>query len=270
MVPMSRLAAVVVFCSALALSCSTGDAGNPSGGNAPPAASAAPASPSPPPTDAVGLAALLRQGLSSVTSTHVTLDISAAGQRIQGEGDQKLVDGAVQAIDLTQEIGSFGRLRVIIVDRSTYAQLPPELNQSGKPWVLVTQNSSNPTVRTLATSLESVQNSASLEQFTTFTTAASRVRFLGSDSFDGAPVTHYSIDMDITKLPSSMPGLQMLLGAGVTTVPIEMYIDGQGRPVKVTSNFPVQGQPVSSVITLSRFNEPVSITAPPADQVSTS
>lgn len=269
MFSMSRSAAVVVLCSALAVtSCSTSDAGNPSGGNAPLAPSAAPASP--PPTDAAGLAALLRRGASSVTSTHFTLNMSAAGQTITGEGDQKLANGTVQAMDLTEEIGSLGKLRIIIVDRSTYAQLPPALNQSGKPWVLITKDSSNPVVRTMAASLESVQNSASLEQFTTFTTAAKRVTLVGNESLDGTPVTHYSIEMDVSKLPNNTPGQQTLLTGGVTTVPIEIYLDSEGRPAKVASNFTAQGQPVSTVITLSRFNEPVSISAPPADQVGTS
>lgn len=271
MVPMPRWAAVVALCSALALtSCSTSDTANPSAGNAAPGTSAAPASPSPPPTDAAGLAALLRRGTSSVTSTHFTLDISGAGQTVKGEGDQKLANGTVQALDLTEEVGSLGKLRIIIVDRSTYLQLPPALNQSGKPWVLVTPNSSNPTVRTMASLLESVQNSASLEQFTTFTTAAQRVTLVGSESLDGVPVTHYSIEMDVSKLPNSTPGRQALLDSGVTGVPIELYVDGEGRPVKVASTFTAQGQPISTVITLSRFNEPVSITAPPPDQVSTS
>ncbi|MGH3785407.1 MAG: hypothetical protein ACRDRG_02385 [Pseudonocardiaceae bacterium] len=173
-------------------------------------------------------------------------------------------------MDLSEEVGSLGRVRVIIVDRSTYAQLPPALNQSGKPWVLVTPNSSNPSVRTMATAIESVQSSASLNQLAAFTAAAKRLTLVGSESLDGVPVTHYLIDMDVAKLPSSTPGQQALLAAGITTVPIEMYIDGEGRPVKVATTFTAQGQPVSTVITLSRFNAPVSISAPPADEVSTS
>ncbi|MGH3719572.1 MAG: hypothetical protein ACRDRI_12195 [Pseudonocardiaceae bacterium] len=198
--------------------------------------------------------------------------MSAAGQTIKGEGDEKLSGATLQAGDISEEIGPdlTLRLRLIIIDRTTYAQLPAELNPAGKPWVRLTPDSSNPTIRTMATLIESVRNSASLDQSTTFTSAARRVTLVGKESLDAVPVTHYSIEVDVAKLPSTTPGRQTLLGAGVTTLPVELSVDDEGRPVKLTQDVTVQGQSASTVITLSRFNAPVSISAPPPDQVATS
>jgi hypothetical protein len=161
-------------------------------------------------------------------------------------------------------------VRLIVADGKTYVQLPATMNQSGKPWVLVSRDSSNPTVRTMATLIESVQSAASPSQITAFTSAARRVTLVGNEPLDGTQVNHYSIDVDVDKLPNTLPGRQLLLGAGLTSLPVELYVDGEGRPVKVTQDLTVRGQHSSTVITLSKFNEPVSISAPPADQVATS
>jgi hypothetical protein len=271
MISVRWVIAVAVFCPAIALvGCSGSNTGPSSSGNATTTTSVVPASPSPAPTDAAGLAALLRKGLSSVNSLHLTLNVTAGNQVIKGEGDTKLAEGTLQALDISEEVGSAGRVRLIVVDAKTYVQLPATLNQSGKPWVLVSRDSSNPTVRTMATLIESVQNAASPGQITAFTSAARRVTLVGNESLDGTRVNHYSIDVDVAKLPNTMPGRQTLLGAGLTSLPVELYVDGEGRPVKVMQDLTLRGQRSATVITLSKFNEPVSISAPPADQVATS
>ncbi|HEY3896470.1 MAG TPA: hypothetical protein VGL88_14015 [Pseudonocardiaceae bacterium] len=265
MATMRHFVGVVVFCSAIVLaSCSATDAGQSPGSNVTSTTSAVPA---PAPTDAAGLAALLRRGISSVSSAHLTLNVSAGSKVIKGEGDAKLADGTLQALGISEELGSTGTLRLVVADGATYALLPPTLNPSGNYWVLVIPNSSNPAVRTLATVIESFRSSASFDNFTAFTSAARRVTLVGNESLDGAPVTHYSIDVDVAKLPNTIPGRQALLGAGVTTLPTELYVDGDGRPVKLTQDLTLQGQRFSTVITLSKFNAPVSISAPPADQI---
>ena len=77
------------------------------------------------------------------------------------------------------------------------------------------------------------------------------------------------INVDVAKLPENTPGRQALLGAGITMLPLGLYVDDQGRPVRATQDLTVQGQHTATVITLSKFNAPVSISAPPPDQVST-
>jgi hypothetical protein len=41
-----------------------------------------------------------------------------------------------------------------------------------------------------------------------------------------------------------------------------MWVDEQGRPVKVTETFTVQGQSLSGNFTVSNLNQSVTITAP--------
>ncbi|HYZ36514.1 MAG TPA: hypothetical protein VE673_07285 [Pseudonocardiaceae bacterium] len=261
---MRRLVAVALLCPAIAVAgCSSGGASHPPANNSS-ASQAAPA-----PTDAAGLADLLRRGISSVRTVHLVLAVTAPNQTINSEGDAKVAGGTLQALDITEQLGSAGKRRLIIVDNGTYAQVPGAANAAGKPWVSVSRDSTNPTVRNLAASLEAVRRSASLDHFSSFASAAQSVQLVGKDTVDGTPVNHYLVNVDVAKLPESTPGRQALLGAGITMLPIGLYVDEQGRPVKATQDLTVQGQHTTTVISLSKFNAPVSISAPPPDQVST-
>jgi hypothetical protein len=266
MISTRRLVAVAVLCPAIAVAgCSTSGAGHPSGNGATSTASASPALP--PATDSAGLAELLRRGISAMSSVHLVLNVTTPSQAINSEGDAKLAGGTLQALDITEQQGSGDKRRLLIVGQETYAQLGGTANPAGKPWLLITPNSTNPTARNLATSLEAVRRSASLEHFTAFASAARSVTLVGKESLNGSPVDHYSIEVDVAKLPNDTPGRQPLLAAGITTLPFELYVDGQGRPVKATQDLTVQGQHTTTLIAFSKFNEPVSITAPPPDQV---
>ena len=86
---------------------------------------------------------------------------------------------------------------------------------------------------------------------------------------NGAAATHYSIVVDVTKLPADNSTKQALATAGLTSLPIEMWVDSKGRLVQLTEALTVSGQSTSTKITISKYDQPVTITAPPADQVST-
>src|ERR1019366_4451722 len=55
--------------------------------------------------------------------------------------------------------------------------------------------------------------------------------------------------------------------AGVTEIPEDLWVDENGRPVKGSNRFILNGQVVTSAFTISRLNQPVTITAPPASQL---
>jgi hypothetical protein len=218
------------------------------------------------PTDAAGLAAYLRAGTASIRSAHLELEVDAAGNAIKGSGDETLENGKASAYDLTETIPGLGDIRVLMVDGQSYVQLPAGINPGDKPWLLISADSSNPVVQQLATSLQSVTSSSSLDQYTAFT-EASTVRVVGSEQVDGVAATHYALTVDVTKLPNDTPGRSDLLTAGLVRLPVDLWADAQGRPVKVSEELTVRNQKVTTLVTLSRFDEDVSITAPPADQV---
>jgi hypothetical protein len=277
----SRLSALLTLPAIVALaacSSSTAGTGTHSGGasssqagastSASGSTSSAPAGGTP--TDAQGLGALLSSGVAHIQSAHIALAVNFSGQAITGSGDEKLANGKVQAMQITESLpGGAGDIQLIVVNGKTYAKLPASLNKTGKPYVLVTENSTDPTIKQLASSIDSSLSSASLGSVGAFVTAASSVKLDGKQSVAGTPATHYSVVVDPSKLPSDYPGKSSLAQAGITSIPVELYVDDQGRPVQVTENLKVQGQSASTKITVSKYNQPVSISAPPASQVGT-
>ncbi len=85
----------------------------------------------------------------------------------------------------------------------------------------------------------------------------------------GVATTHYYVVVDVAKLPTSYAGRSALVQAGIATLPINLYLDSAGRPVQVTEQLTVSGKAVSTTAGVSKYNQPVTITAPPAGQVST-
>ncbi len=135
--------------------------------------------------------------------------------------------------------------------------------------MLVSPKSSNATVRALAGSLDSALSSASIGSVNAFITAAKTVTPLGEQTINGVKTTHYAVVVDIAKLPADLPGKDSLVASGLTTLPLDLYVDDQGRPIQVSEDFKVQGQQVKSLVNVSDYNKPVTVTAPPASQVST-
>ena len=220
------------------------------------------------PTDALGLGTTLQNAISKMTSAHIALDISLAGQKLTGSGDETLASGRLTGLDLTENLpNGGGAIRLILAGGKTYAKLPAALNSSDKPYLLVSKSSSNPIIRQLSASLDSALSSASLGSVSTFTRAAKSVDAKGVETVNGVQTVHYSIVVDVTKLPDSLPGKSELTQSGITTLPLELYVDTSGRPVQITEQFSAQGQQVSTKATVSDYNKPVTITAPPADQV---
>jgi hypothetical protein len=222
------------------------------------------------PDDARGLSALMQSAAKTVKTAHIALKIDAAGQGITGSGDEELDEGVLTGLDITESLpAGAGSLRLIVADAKTYAMLPASINPSDKPWVLIRSDSTNSTIHSLSQSIAQTQASASITSTTAFVDAAKSFTKRGTEDVDGVQATHYSIVVDTSKLPDDNSGKDTLIQAGVTSLPVELYIDSQGRPVKMTENFSAEGQTISTEVTVSKYDQPVSIQAPPADQVGT-
>lgn len=249
---MKRLAAVLTAAALVLTGCS-------SSGSAKKTSSSAPA-PSTSAARTVAPAALKAKlaSLTSLTSVHIEATTAVAGQQIAGKGVARLADGAILAGDLTQALpGGLGEIRVIRAQGKTYAKLPSGLQKTSKLWLLLTANSTNPVVAQLAAVVSTILAVASPSSLVSFADAATTVRDLGGG--------HYAMSVDAAKLP---PALSSGLGAK-GTIPIDLVLDAQNRPVKVSGTFSLAGESLTPTIALSDFNQPVTVTAPPPAQVGT-
>jgi hypothetical protein len=148
------------------------------------------------------------------------------------------------------------------VGDTTYAKLPPGRNTTGKPWVVVSNDSTNEFVRALSTQVSLVKAATSLPAIADAVATATSVSDKGT-----TPQGHsYALQLDPAKI--SDPNLGgALRDLGENPVPVTLVLDKSARPTQIkiavklgTSSFPI-------VIDVSKFNAPLTITAPPADQV---
>lgn len=221
------------------------------------------------PTTASALAAKLKAGILTIRSTHLTLNESIAGQTLSGAGDEVVAQGKVSALSLRLSVPQLGTLQVLRTGSDTYLKLPAAQRTSDKPWVLVTETSSNPVVRAMAGSLSTADQLAGLDSAAIFVAATRNLKYLGPTTVAGASVGHYSLTVDVTRLPADFPQKQLLITSGLTKLPVQVWIDTSGRLRKLTEQITVASQTVTSVVTLGNFDAPVHISAPPADQVDT-
>jgi hypothetical protein len=258
-----KILTVVPLVAALALAgCTSSSKSTPkkASSGSPAASTASPA--------AAALAAKLQAGLATAKTVHLAISTKLAGQAITGSGVAQLDDGTITAGDVTEQLPSpFGAVRIIVSGGKTYAQLPAKLAKTGKPWVVVSANSSNAIVAGLGGVVATVIAVGSPESLIAFTRAAKSVKDLGAATIGGVATTHYALVVDHSLLPADLAS--SVTSGKAATIPVDLYIDAQGRPVQVGGTFTIAGQTVTPTITLTGYNAPLTITAPPADQVGT-
>ena len=215
-------------------------------------------------TDTAALVGRLQHGIASVTSAHFTIAASVTGQPLTGSGDQQLAGGTLVALDATATLPSgLGSVELRNVDGKNYARLPKALSVGDKPWTAVTTDTTNPALAQVASIVESALGSASLGNLARLAGAASNSRDLGRPTVDGTATTHYAITVDPAKLPADLGAVS------AKPFPVDLWVDGTGRPVRLQLALTVAGTAATATIDFSRFGAPVHITAPPADQVGT-
>lgn len=221
------------------------------------------------PRTTAALGAELKAGTATLKSTHLTLNEAIGSQSISGAGDETIADSKVGSLSLKLDVPGLGMLQIVRVDGKTFVKLPPAQSTSGKPWALVTTSSSNPVVRAMAGSLAAADEVTGLDAASIFIDAARDLKYLGTSSIAGASTGHYSLIVDVNRLPADYPQKQLLVTAGLTKLPVQLWVDMDGRLRKLTERLTVSGQTVNTVVTLGNFDAPVHITAPPPDHVDT-
>jgi hypothetical protein len=271
---LTALTAVIAAAALLATACTTS--------HKPDASSSGPtqSAPAPGPTSgatgaataistatAASLSAQMSAALDTLHSAH--LDVDAGGLGGKSTVDVTFAGGKATATDLT--IDANGQpVEVRTVGDTSYAKLPPAMNKSGKPWILVTSNSSNAVVQGLTTSMGATKAITSLDAITALVGSAQSVQAKGTETVGGVSAAHYALQIDASKGSSNPDIATMLTLLGDATIPVDVWLDGKNRPVKLVIEVPLAGQKIPVTVLVGNFDAPLSLPAPPADQVATS
>jgi hypothetical protein len=229
------------------------------------------------------LGAVVQHNASAKNSVHVQMTMSIPGAGgIDASGDMKFA-GARSAVRMTMTLPSLGDMQMVMVEGTVYLKLPSDLAGmmgagSTKPWVKVDLDASDPTAKSLGSAADLAGQSdpsALIEQIK----SAGTITKVTQEQIDGEQTTHYAITVDAKKLAGTMPSddtqKQALSALGVTTIPFDVWVDSADLPVRVVTRIAYpdptggQSQEVAMTANYTHWGQPVSITAPPADQVGT-
>ena len=92
--------------------------------------------------------------------------------------------------------------------------------------------------------------------------AVGESREVGKERVNGVATTHWRATVDLEKASK-----QLAEQAGVKEVPVDAWIDGDGRIRRQSMAWDQQGMRVAIAIDFVRFGVPVDVSAPPAGQV---
>jgi hypothetical protein len=252
---MRRLITLVLSAAVLAGCTSSGHHGTSSPPSAPPGAA---------------LAKQMRTALSGVRSAQLNVHIVFSGQSLAGTGAETLHNGRLRALRVDAALpGGIGTARIVDVGGKVYAKLPAVLNPGSKPYVAVTPASHNQTVQLLQPVLGPALAVASVGNLPDFVQAADSVTPAGKQTLNGIDTRHYTVVVNVAKLPAALPARQVLGAANVHTLPVQLYVNSAGLPAEMTTVLSIAAQQVRAKIDFSRYNQPATITAPPASQVDT-
>jgi hypothetical protein len=202
--------------------------------------------------DKAALIAGLKSGATSATTAHVAMDMTAAGQSITMEGDTK-IDATNPSMQVSMDMGSQMKLQMILVDKKVYMKGMPGL-PAGK-WAVV--DSSSAVGKQMESSLAQADPTKMYDQFDK---AVTDVKPMGEDSVDGDKAYKYELTLDTKAMGESLPGDT---GAKIPdTITYLAWVDEANHLRKVT--FDIMGS--KATMTMSKYGEPVDITAPPAAQ----
>jgi hypothetical protein len=160
----------------------------------------------------------------------------------------------------------------ILDGSSVYVHLPAFLT-GGKPWVKADlgeigkhfgidpkelQQSTGASPAALLKTLESVGGA----------------KRIGPDRIAGVSTTHYRATIDPKKALEELPSganasalQQMLAKSGLSSIPMDVWIDGSGRVKRESIRFSATGTAADLTLTFNHFGVSVDTTPPAADQV---
>ena len=212
----------------------------------------------------------MTRAVAEVSSAHLQVAIDADGQPIDVTGDETLHAGTVQALRAsTDALSATSPVQLVVTGGKTYAKLPKSLNPSTKPYVLVSAASKNAKIRQLASTIDFALGAVSLNLVSSLAGATKSARLIGPATVAGAPATRYALTIVTAKLPPDFPARSLLVASGLSELPADVYLDRADRPVQVSQTVTVQGHGIAVKVLVSRYDQPVQITAPPAGQVAT-
>lgn len=201
--------------------------------------------------------------------------------RVEGEASMRLKPTIAMSMKMkAPDQGAGETVEIRLVDKAMYlgggAEMAKEMD--GKRWLKFDLSGSD-----AAKDLDQMGSTSQAEQNpaaeSTFLTGAKDVKEVGSEKVEGVETTHYKGTVTLADLRASLKdekaqtrkqrekSIKQYEKLGIDKFTMDMWVDGEDR----TKQFRMKGQadkgPMDMTITFLDYNEPVTVTAPPAKDV---
>lgn len=221
------------------------------------------------------LAASVGEKSAAKQSAHMTMSMETAGQTIKAEGDMRL--GNDVAMDINMTLAGVGETKMLLVDDAFYIKLPKEV-QPGKQWIKIDVNGNDALSKALAGTIKQTKENGDPSQVLKQLEDAGEITAKKQENLNGVSTTHYTVLVDAKKqveklTPELRPAMEEAIKAGVDKYPVEVWLDKENLPVRMSLNTPFVNpatkKPDTVKVTMdySDWGKAVVVTAPPADQV---
>lgn len=189
----------------------------------------------------------LQSGIKKTKQAHIEFTMTGAGGEMSGTGD---VDYTTRppGMQMTMAVGP-ETIGMVLVDGTMFIQS----SQAGDKYLAY--DLSDPTNPLGAGLSDQLDPAASMRSFVT---ALASVTSSGSEDVDGQTLHRYELTIDTTKLADQSAAAQLPPEMQVT-----VWLDDRDRMAKTSMDMGA----IVYEATLSDFDEPVELEAPPADQV---
>jgi hypothetical protein len=209
-------------------------------------------------------------------SARFSLTGSIKGTKFTGDGflDLKQRRGKIN-VNLP---GGIGTIEEIIQGTTFYIHVPESAQgriPGHKPWLKVDLNKAASAQGLNLGALQSTSSndpSQTLQQLR----GVADVRKIGTDTVRGETATHYSAVIDLRRAANRAPAAQraeakrsinrLIQLLGRSTIPVQVWLDSQGRLVREFISLPLPQGDVKTTIELYDFGASEDVSPPPADQ----
>ena len=208
-----------------------------------------------PPLDEQTLVPAMKAAMERQRTAHVSMTTDAGGASVRAEGEVAF-RGRQQDMVLRMDGKAMGTgdVQIRMVDKVLYLSMPP-MTPKGKFVEVRPGDKSSP----FAGMVGEMKGADPRETFTAFEDGLRKVTYVGKESVHGEDLQHYRLLVDFRSvakaqgMPASMAGMPR-------TVTYDMWLDDHALMRRMQFDL---AQQVSMVVEMSRWGEPVSITAPP-------
>lgn len=220
---------------------------------------------------------------------HMTMTMPQGEVTMDAEGSQDFTNQRgemTMTMQMPPEAGAMGgeqKIEMVFADLIVYMKFPmmSELVPGSKAWISMDlQKMGEEAGMDFGSLMQSGGNDPS-QMLEWLRGVSGDIEVVGEEEVRGAPATHYRGTIDLKKVLHHMAGEmrsqmessidEMTETLGASTFPIDVWIDGEGRVVRMVQSFDFEkGTAAGAFMTMTMdffdFGTPVDIKVPPASQ----